>query len=53
MSNEISRSNVYGIGQSVTNIKEERKRLASHDTDTDALDEVAVYIGFNQCEEPK
>ena len=53
MSNQISRLNISGIRASVMNIKEERKGLASHDADTDELDEVAVDIDFSQCEEDK
>ena len=53
MSNQMSRLNVSGIRASVMNIKEGRKGLASHDADTDELDEVAVDIDFSQCEEEK
>ena len=44
----MSRLNVSGIRASVMNIKEGRKGLASHDADTDELDEVAVDIDFSQ-----
>ena len=53
MRNEISPLNEYGFRASVINIKEDKKRLASHDADTDEIDEVAVYIDFNHCEEEK
>ena len=53
MSNQISRLNVSGIRASVIKIKEGRKGLASHDADTDELDEVTVDIDFIQCEEEK
>ena len=53
MSNQISRWNVSGIRASVIKIKEGRKGLASHDTDTDQLDQVTVDIDLSQCEEEK